>query len=101
MINELGVYQLKKTLDYIFDGNMGTVKHLMQINALFAKAKSDHARTAEHRVYLWLVKNQMKGHRFIEFFEGEGGFLGGINYIMNSLAGRKIAKQEIKISDFL
>ena len=101
MIAGLNVKQLRYTLDSLYDGVTGTAKYLVKINALFCKANSQNAKTSEHRVYIWLLSNGMKGQRLIDFFEGEGGFLGGINYIMNTLAGRKYHKEEIKISDFL
>ena len=94
----LNVYELRKVLDTLYDGEMGTALWLTQIRSFYSKKDN---MTREHQVYLWLIKNRLTGRRLIEFFENEEGFLNGMNLIINRIEGRKISLERIKIDETL
>lgn len=92
----LPVHQLRTVLDFLYDGEPATAIWLTQIRAFYAKRSSI---TREHQVYLWLCRNKLQGKRLVEFFENEGGFLNGMNFIINRMEGRKTHMNNIKIDE--
>ena len=94
----LPVEQLRRVLDALYDGEPRTALWLTQIRAFYAKKKNI---TREHQVYLWLVRNNLRGLRLVEFFQNEEGFLNGMNLIINRIEGRKISMENIKIDEAL
>lgn len=94
----LDVNELRRVLDTLYDGNMGTAIWLTQIRSFYSKKKN---LTREHQVYLWLIRNKLVGQKLIEFFENEEGFLNGMNLIINRIEGRKISLERIKIDETL
>ena len=94
----LPVDQLRRVLDTLYDGEMGTMIWLSQIRGFYAKKQNV---TREHSVYMWLVRNELTGKKLIDFFENEEGFLNGMNLIINRIEGRKISLERIKIDEAL
>lgn len=92
----LPVHQLRVVLDTLYDGEQATALYLTQIRAFYMKKKNI---TREHQVYLWLVRNKLTGKKLIEFFENEGGFLNGLNKIINRIEARKLSIEKIKIDE--
>ncbi len=97
-VDQLNVLQLKKLLDYLFDGYLPCAEWLVKITTFYADKKD---RSREHAVYLWLAKNQIIGKKIVEFFENEGSFLDGLNTAVNFIEGRPRAKQTIKADEML
>lgn len=83
-MNELSPRQLRITLDYLYDGEMRTFKHLQYIQHNFKRA---------HHIFLWLVRNKIRGVKLVEFFENEsgdidgGGLLSGVARILSGIDG--------------
>jgi len=98
-MNEIGLtnIQIRKVLDSIYDGNPETFFYIKQIQAFYIKKESKYR---EHQIYLWCVRNQLVGKKFVDFFK-EGGILEGLNYIVNKLNGNKNFKNNINISEAL
>jgi len=94
----LPVDQLRRVLDVLYDGNVGTAIWLTQIRAFYSKKENI---TREHQVYLWLVRNELTGSKLIDFFENEEGFLNGMNVIINRIEGRRYSLERIKIDEAL
>ena len=94
----LPVDKLRKVLDTLYDGQPATAIYLTQIRAFYAKKKNIHR---EHSVYLYMVRNGLIGLKLVEFFENEGGFLNGLNFLINRMDGRKYTLETIKIDEAL
>ena len=77
---------LRKVLDRLYDGEMGTSFYLLQCRN-FPKY--------EHQIYLWLDRNGLHGKKLIEFFQNESfshdgqGALNGINFIVRKITNNK------------
>jgi hypothetical protein len=94
----LPVDQLRRVLDTLYDGEVGTAFWLTQIRAFYSKKKN---LTREHQVYLYLIKNGLRGKKLIEFFENEEGFLNAMNLIINRMDGNNYSVTRIKIDEAL
>ena len=95
-IDALNREQLKTVLRTLHNGCADATFWLCQINAFYAQKKNI---TREHRVYLWLIRNGLIGRSLCQFFENEGGFLNGLNHIINRIEGRKFTNEVIKIDE--
>jgi len=88
----LEVTQLRKVLDYLYDGVPGTAMPLLQCRNF----------KQEHDIYLWLYHNQIKGTKLVEFFSNESythdgkGYLNAINEILKRI---NLEKRKAKITD--
>ena len=97
-MDKLEIYQLRKVLDTLYSGEPETMLYLAQIRAFYAKKKDI---TREHRVYLWLVKNGLTGKKLVNFFLNEGGFLNGMNTIINFIEGTQRNRRVIKADELI
>lgn len=94
MTEELDEHQLRRVADWLYDGTP-QVAHLMgQIRAF---KKGDH-------ILLWLVKNNIKGQRMIEFFQtesgdaGNKGVLAGVAKALSYIEGHRLAAETLTVS---
>lgn len=91
MNRQLNTHELRKVLDYLWDGNPHVLQILLGINYQFDKIA--------HSVFYYLYQNQVKGMAIKEFFDENGGTLGGLAFIKNKLNGNFNGKEWIKIDD--
>lgn len=81
---EKEIGNFRKTLDYLYDGEPGTVMPLLMI-------KNTYERWRE--IYNWLVINHIRGQKLVEFFQNEspdgGGVHMGVTHILSRLKGLK------------
>ena len=94
----LPVDQLRRVLDTLYDGVLDNAMWLTKIRSFYVKKENI---TREHQVYLWLIRNGLTGVKLHQFFTDEGGFLSGMNLIINRMSGRKYSLDEIKIDEAL
>ena len=91
LTENLDPIRLKRTLDYLYDGEMETWAPLTYINGNFIRA---------HRIFLWLVRNKIKGKELVDFFKNEssdgGGYLCGVAYIISRMDGAKYSIDYVK-----
>ena len=79
-------HRLRRVLDYLYDGEPETFRLLENINTNYRRA---------HRIFLWLVRNEIKGKKLVEFFQNESGeadglgILSGIVFILSHIDGIK------------
>ena len=87
---------LKKTLDYLYDGNAMTVKPLLIIRNTYKQYPD---------IFNWLVKNDIKGQKLVEFFQNEspdgGGVHLGVTHILSKIKGHKNTIVGIKGNELL
>lgn len=92
MRRRLEVTELRKVLDYLYDGNPATMMPLMQCRNF----------KQEHEIYVWLYRNGIKGKKLIEFFENESntqdgkGYLNAINEILKRITIDKNKRANVK-----
>lgn len=91
----LNVFQLRKVLDSIYDGENKTFHYIMRIQSFYVKKKN---KSREQQVYMWFIRNKITGKKFVEFFE-QYGFLEVMNHVVNRLDGRKFSNTNIKINE--
>lgn len=81
----LEVSQLRKILDYLYDGEQAVLMPLLQCRNF----------KQEHEIYVWLYRNQIRGKKLVAFFQNEsnavdgGGYLNAINKIIRSIEYNK------------
>lgn len=86
--------QLRTVLDALYDGNEATTPILINIQYSYKRA---------HHIFLWLVRNQLRGQKLVDFFRNEsgdldgGGLLSGVTKILNSLDG--VTKRRLKANE--
>jgi len=84
---------MKKTLLYLWDGNNETTFYIAPIN--------EYKREVD--ILNWLVKNEIKGQKLIDFFKNETdrekGILIGVTYIINKLEGNYHLKRSLTAAD--
>lgn len=89
----LEVNQLRKVLDYLYDGVPDTAMPLLQCRNF----------KQEHEIYFWLYRNGIKGKKLVEFFQNESktedgkGYLNAINEILKRITAEK--NKRAKITD--
>ena len=87
--------QLRKVIDYLYDGHFPTHAIMLQINNNYARA---------HEVLLWLVRNKIRGARLVEFFNESrdddkgAGVLQGVQIILNGIDGeiKPLTRNDLK-----
>jgi hypothetical protein len=88
------IINFKKTLDYLYDGVKETNFPLLFIVQNYKRW---------HAILNWLVKNEIKGVKLVEFFKNEskdgGGFHSGITLILSRIDGKKHNVDIIKASE--
>jgi len=78
--------QLRKALDFIYDGHQPTVNVLLNLHYNYRRA---------HRMFVWFMKNGIRGKKFCEYFQNEsgdidgGGILSGVAYVLGKIDGVK------------
>lgn len=81
----------KKTLDYLYDGEPLTVMPLLFIQQNYKQWRD---------IFNWLVKNEIRGKKLVEFFQNEspdgGGVHMGVTHILSRLKGHKFSEVGIK-----
>lgn len=92
----LPVCQLRQVLNKLYDGTPTTMLYLSQIRGFYSKKKD---MTREHLIYMELVRNKLTGTRLVQFFEEQGGFLSGLNWLVNKVEGNKYHQKTIKIDE--
>jgi len=84
MLNNPNSIKFRKTLEYIFDGDPNAVAPLLFIVENYKRYPD---------MLNWLVKNGIKGKKFIELFQNEspdgGGYHLGATYILSRVKGHK------------
>jgi len=75
-------HELRKVLDYLYDGYTPVASSLLQIRGFYHTKKN---LFREHQVYLWLARNKLRGVKLVEFIENEGGIAASILKISNSI----------------
>lgn len=85
----LEVTQLRKILDYLYDGIPETAMPLLQCRNF----------KQEHDIYLWLYRNQIKGKKLVEFFSNESNTLDGKGYLnaVNEIIRRIQREKSLKL----
>ena len=84
--HSLPPHQLRKVLDFIYDGNIKAFDLLLNINSNYKRA---------HKIFLWCVRNGIQGQKFVEYFQNEsgdtdgGGILSGVTLILGRIDGVK------------
>lgn len=91
-------WELRKVLDTLYDGIPETAFWLSQIHAFYAKKQNKYR---EHAVYMFMIKQGITGPKILEFFNEQGGFLNGLNWLINRMDGRKYSLETIKIDEAL
>lgn len=92
MRRRLEVTQLRKILDYLYDGVPETAMPLLQCRNF----------KQEHDIYLWLYRNQIKGKKLVEFFQNESntedgkGYLNAVNEILKRITAEKNKRANVK-----
>lgn len=94
----LNEWELRRVLDTLYDGEPDTMFWLAQIRAFYSKKKNVYR---EHAVYMFMVRQNIRGRKIIEFFNERGGFLNGMNWLINRMDGRKYSLETIKLDEAL
>lgn len=83
-VKPLQTKQIRKVLDFLYDGVPATHQYLIFIDSTFIRA---------HKMFLWMVRNELKGKKLVEFFQNEspdgGGHICGCATIISRMDGRK------------
>lgn len=84
----------KKTLDYLYDGEPKTAFPLLWVCNTYKEWPA---------MLNWLVKNEMRGKKLVEFFGNEspdgGGFHSGATLILSRIKGHKYHLKNIKADE--
>lgn len=88
------ILRLKKVMDYLYDGNQQTFAPLYFLKTNYKEWRS---------MFVWLVENQIKGKKLVEFFQNEspdgGGYHMGATLILSRIKGHKNNTESIKIDE--
>ena len=91
--HRLPPHQLRKVLDFIYDGNISAYDLMLNIHHNYLRA---------HKIFLWCVKNGVRGQKFVEYFQNEsgdedgGGILSGVTLILGRIDGVKYSRLNVK-----
>lgn len=97
IIDDVMPVQLRKALDYLYDGHYPVFEYLIQIK--------HYAQHRNNQVLLWLCKNQIKGKKLVEFFQNERdsdmgrSVMNGCIHIFNKIDGTNRQVREISIDE--
>lgn len=92
---KLNEYQLRKTIDYLYDGNAHTFYYLHFIDVHFNRS---------HEIFLWMVRNKKRGQVLIDFFRNESGgdgkgMLQAVSTILNKIDGNRLVKKRLRTNE--
>ena len=99
ILDDLMPAQLRKVLDYLYDGHFPVFQYLVQIK--------HYAQGRNNQVLIWLCKNEIKGKKLTEFFQNERdtdkgmSVMNGVTYIYNKIDGTSKKVREISIDESL
>ncbi len=97
-VERLPLHQLRTVVSFLWDGKAATIPILSHINATYKDG---------HRMFLWFVRNKIRGQAFVDFFKehsnekDHGGTISGIAYVRARMGGQRYSIDRLTVDDLL